>query len=177
MPPWLSTSSLWRCYWCRSIFFIMSKLRRNIMLMLIDADADVLTGWYWEGSRSTLNIGTMRHNLWQRFRGIQQIINSYRWARFYKCLIYKFPQQKCWSSKFWRQTFVLAFTYTNTLAYTAVTVVVISSTKECGTNNDGTISGRGVDDCGALPAYKAWDILRTHLPMIYPLPCKVLKRF
>ena len=39
--------------------------------------------------------------------------------------------------------------------YTAVTVVVISSTKECGTNNDGTISGRGVDDCGALPAYKA----------------------
>ena len=34
--------------------------------------------------------------------------------------------------------------------YTAVTVVVISFTKECGTNN-----GSGADDYGAPPAYKA----------------------
>ena len=55
----------------------------------------------------------------------------------------------------WLSISLLAYTYTNTLAYTAVTAVVISFTKECGTNNDGTISGRGVDDYGAPPAYKA----------------------
>ena len=57
----------------------------------------------------------------------------------------------------WVSFSLLAFTFTYTLAYAAVTVVVIAFTKECGTNN-GTNNGTnisGSDDYGAPPAYRA----------------------
>ena len=49
----------------------------------------------------------MRLNMWS-YRGIHQILESYRWARIdkflrQKCRIYKFSQQKCRIYTFWRQ--------------------------------------------------------------------------